>query len=143
MKTMKQFALVALLVLGATLSASTPAWAQIDLTPTDAEPGATGQASSSHVQYHGRGIDPYSGYGYVAYTCTLYVTCQGLTPGVTYSTSAGAFVASRDGTGSAKRGKYPLVWEYWNGVLVMQPHVQVYRINPDGSSTLVLWASLP
>jgi hypothetical protein len=34
MKTTRHFALTALLVLGATLYAGTPAWAQIDLTPT-------------------------------------------------------------------------------------------------------------
>ena len=141
-KTKKQFALVALLVLGATLPASTPAWA-IDLSPTGAEPGATGQASSSHVRYVGSGIiDPTNGIGYVDYTCTLYVTCQGLTPGATYATSAGTFNASRDGTGSAKAVKCHLTWYYWNGALYSAPRVQVYRINPDGSYTLVLWAAL-
>jgi hypothetical protein len=146
MMTMKRFARTALLVLGATLCASTPAWAQIDLTPTGAEPGATGQASSSHVRFVNSGIiDPAYGIGSEYYTCTLYVTCQGLTPGATYTvtnSNAGTFKASRDGTGSVKVVKYPLIWEYQNGMLYLEPRVQVYRINPDGSYTLVLWEEL-
>ena len=142
MKTTKHFALVALLVLGATLYASTPAWAQFDLTPTGAEPGATGQASMSHLRYDSAGIlDPANGIGYQAYTCNLDVACQGLTPGATYQTSAGTFQASRDGTGKARAVKFLLMWEGQNGVLISEPRVEVYRINPDGSFTLVLWAT--
>jgi hypothetical protein len=144
MNTMRRFGVAAVLALGATLYASTPAWAQIDLTPTGAEPGVTGQASSSHVRYVNSGIiDPANGIGYDYYTCTLYVTCQGLTPGATYMVSnGGTLKASRDGTGSIKAARYPLIWEYQNGMLYSEPRVQVYRINPDGSYTLVLWAEL-
>ena len=145
MMTMKRFARTALLVLGATLCASTPAWAQIDLTPTGAEPGATGQASSSDVQFVSMGIlDPTNGISYWGYSCTLYVTCQGLTPGATYMVpNAGTFKASRDGTGSVTAKRYPLIWEFWNGVLISDPQVRVSRVNADGSYTLVLWAELP
>jgi hypothetical protein len=142
MKTTKQFALVVLMVVGATLCATTPAGAQIDLTPTGAEPGATGQASLTHLRYDSAGIlDPANGIGYQAYTCNLNVACQGLTPGATYQTSAGTFQASRDGTGKARAVKFYLIWEYQNGVLIYEPRVEVYRITPDGSSTLVLWAT--
>jgi hypothetical protein len=145
MKTAKHFALVVLMVVGATLSASTPAWAWINLTPTGAEPGATGQASSSDVQFVSMGIlDPTNGISYWGYSCTLYVTCQGLTPGATYMVpNAGTFKASRDGTGSLKKPAkgYPLMWAYTSdGVLYSRPGVGVSRINPDGSYTLVLWA---
>ncbi len=147
MKTTKHCALTTLLVVAATLSASTPAWAQIDLTPTGAEPGAAGQASSSHVKYVASGIsDPTNGIGYEAYTCTLSITCQGLTPGATYATSAGTFKASRDGTGSAQAAHCTLTWYSWVDVYgrlqVQPPRVQVYRVNSDGSYTLVLWAAL-
>jgi len=139
----KRLGLAALLVFGATLYASTPAWAEIDLTPTGAEPGATGQASSSHVKFVESGIlDPANGIGFDEYMCTLTVTCQGLTPGATYATNAGTFKASRDGTGSAKAARVRFVWEYQNYGLYSEPRVAVSRINPDGSYTLVLWAEL-
>jgi hypothetical protein len=72
------------------------------------------------------------------------VTCQGLTPGATYAvTNAGTFKASRDGTGDIKAAKYPLLWWVdWNHTWYNDPRVEVYRINPDGSHTLVLWAEL-
>jgi hypothetical protein len=144
MKTTKHFALVALLVLGAALSASTPAWAQIDLTPTGAEPGATGQASFSDVRRFWGIIDPVNGISASWITCTLNVTCQGLTPRATYMVpNAGTFRASRDGTGSLKARGFSLVWRFWNGVLLSEPQVQVYRVNGDGSYTLVLWRAFP
>ena len=144
MKTTKHFALVALLVLGAALSASTPAWAQIDLTPTGAEPGATGQVSFSDLRPWAGIIDPTNGIGGQGYTCTLYLTCQGLTPHATYIVNnAGTFKASRDGTGSFTAKSHLLIWEFWNGVLISDPQVRVSRVNADGSYTLVLWAELP
>lgn len=147
MKTTKHFALTALLILGATLYATAPAQAQtFDLTPTGDEPNATGQASLSHVKYDSTGfIDPTNGIGYTTYMCTLYMTCQGLTPGATYLTSAGTFKANRDGTGSAKAARYRLTWYDWvdfYGLHVQPPRVYVYRVNPDGSFTLVLWGDV-
>jgi hypothetical protein len=144
MATIKRVGLTALLVVGATLYASTPAWAQIDLTSTGAEPGATGQASFSNLRSFAGIIDPTNGIAGQGYTCTLYLTCQGLTPHATYIVNnAGTFKASRDGTGSVTAKRYPLIWEFWNGVLISDPQVRVSRVNADGSYTLVLWAELP
>jgi hypothetical protein len=144
MKTSKPFALAALLVLGATLVASTPARAQLELMPTGAEPGATGQATLSHIKYAGSGIvNPLSGLCYEAYKCTLSVTCQGLTPGATY-TGAANFTASRKGKGSSTIQHYGFLFYYYvqDGTLYGWP-LPVYRVNADGSQTLVLLAVVP
>jgi hypothetical protein len=145
MKTTKHFALATLLVLGGTLFANTVDWAQIDLTPTGAEPGATGQVATSHVRFLGSVIpDPYAGLVYYNYKCTLSVTCQGLTPGATYSTGVGTFKASSDGTGSAKDAECHLTFVYDQyGNKLGGETLPVYRINADGSYTLVLWTAYP
>jgi hypothetical protein len=144
MKTTKHFALTTLLVVGATLYASTPAWAQIDLTPTGAEPKATGVA-----ELGGRLILIDGGteqnYRWVTYGGTLYVACAGLTPGATYSTTAGRFKALRDGTGTAKAKGSSLTYFYWlyTDNFAGAGPVEVYRINSDGSETLILYADYP
>jgi hypothetical protein len=107
MKTTKHFALTALLVLGTTLSASTPAQAQvdvgtIDLMNTGFLPGASGQATLSDVVYEGdtfyfESRIPMYVHRYV-YTGYLTLTCQGLKPGGKYVTALGTFTAARDGT---------------------------------------------
>src|SRR5262245_39077237 len=93
MKTTKQFALVALFVLGATLSASTPARAQSTITltnvadPTDPDAEASGQAALTNVVYSFDGYSEWSGdyeWGYLVYEGDLTVRLSGLTPGATY-----------------------------------------------------------
>jgi hypothetical protein len=91
MKITKQFALVALLVLGATLFANTSAraaedWGSINLwTGTDANDpdyGASGTATLTNVTSQGFGLVGYT-YGEI-FVGELSVTYHGLTPGATY-----------------------------------------------------------
>ena len=151
MKTTKHFALMALLVLGATLYASTPARAApFDLTPTGAEPGATGQGRLAHVELvdYSVGGQIWIGpppsyqmhwqYEWYTYSGELSVACQGLTPGATYRTSAGTFIADRYGRGKAKTTDFSFTYGYEWGRLISVPQVEVYRVNRDGSETLVL-----
>jgi hypothetical protein len=144
MITMKQFGLATLIALGATLCVSAGARAQsFDLTPTGAEPGAAGQAdigASALVEGY---RDPL-GNGYVTFRGSLYVTCQGLTPGATYWSSAGTFKAKRDGTGSvALKRDFFFTFTFSSGYVVDSTLVMVARINPDGSHTIVLSARVP
>lgn len=93
MKTTKHFALAALLILGAALSASTPVRAQSTITltnvadPTDPDSGASGQATLSDVAYASSDTlgssenDMWVGDFYTGY---LTVSCSGLTPGARY-----------------------------------------------------------
>jgi len=149
MKTTKHFAVAALLVLGATLGASTPVRADGtgDLTPTGAEPNAIGQYTLTHVKFINGGGFNYDPGGYELYRGRLTVTCQGLTPGATYATSAGTFKAARDGTGKATASQvnfvYRFEWTWWGAIVIIPPTVSVARVNPDGSMTVVLQAQLP
>lgn len=146
MKTIKYFALTALLVLGATLYASRPAYAQefYDLTSTGAEPSAAGQFALTRVKFLMTWSDyPPTGWSYASYQGTLYVSCQGLTPGAWYSTSAGKFRAASDGTASAKTTKFYFGYSFYYGTLMESTLVAVSRINADGSQTPVLTGSVP
>jgi hypothetical protein len=146
MGIIKQFGVVALLVLGATLCASTPARAQtFDLTPTGAEAGATGQATLTKVRYLGTVYVPaYWPFKYYKFVGHLQVTCQGLAPGATYATSAGTFTAGSDGTGTAKTSAFYFGYDAsLDGYVFGYPEVTVSRINPDGSETPVLYTMLP
>ena len=146
MKTIKHFAVAALLVLGATLSAGRPAYAQefYDLTSTGAEPTTAGQFALTRVKFLMVWSDyPPTGWSYVSYQATLHVRCQGLTPGAWYSTSAGKFRAASDGTGSAKTTKFYFGYSFYYGALMDSTLVEVSRINADGSQTLVLSGSVP
>jgi hypothetical protein len=144
MNTTKHFALTALLVLGATLYAGTPAQAlTFDLMPTGAEPGATGQVAIDVLALVDSYRDPLGG-GYVTYRGSLYVTCQGLTPGATYWSSAGTFKARHDGTGATTLRRYFFFTYYFSGGYVFDSTpVTVALINPDGSQTVVLSAKVP
>jgi hypothetical protein len=143
MKTTKQFGLVALLALGATLCASTAARAgTFDLMPTGAEPGATGQAVIVALALVDSSGTPAG--GEVTFRGSLSVQCQGLTPGATYWSSAGTFKAKRDGTGTALlRRTFFFTYTYYLGYIVDSTPVIVTQINPDGSQTVVLYAKVP
>ena len=93
MKTTKHFALVALLVLGATLSASNPVLAQSTITltnvadPADPDSDASGEATLTNVVDSSDGYSEWSGdyvFFYRVYEGDLTVRCSGLTPGATY-----------------------------------------------------------
>ena len=147
MKTTKRLAVVALLVLGATLYASCPARAgTYALTPTGAEPGAAGQFTLSGFQlvfwaFTTNTSCPY----FERWHGSLTVTCQGLTPGARYSTPAGTFKADRNGNGSAKDMQCNISYCFLlpHSSVPLPGYVSVVRINPDGSQTLVLSAPLP
>ncbi len=97
MDTIKRIGFAALFVLGTTLCASAPAQTY-QLTPTGAEPSATGQATLAKIKSRGTKEDfPYQWYFYSGY---LTVTCQGLTPGATYGIGGfkGTIKAAPDGT---------------------------------------------
>jgi hypothetical protein len=143
MNTMKRFGLAALLAIGATLCASAAARAgTFDLTPTGAEPGATGQATIETLALVDSSGTPAG--GEVTFRGSLSVQCQGLTPGATYWSSAGTFKAKRDGTGTALlRRTFFFTYTYYLGYVVDSTPVIVARINPDGSQTAVLYANVP
>jgi hypothetical protein len=146
MKTAKHFALVVLMVVGATLCATCPAQAATyALTPTGAEPAAAGQFTLSGFQLVFRAWGAPNYYYYEVWHGSLTVTCQGLTPGAWYSTSAGKLKADRNGNGSATDKQCSISYGFsypWSSVPV-QGYVSVSRINPDGSQTPVLVAPLP
>jgi hypothetical protein len=128
MKTTKHFAQVALLVLGATLSASTPAMAQvdvgtIDLVNTGLLPGASGQATLTDVVYVGDNSFSDSQYYVEYYTGELTLTCQGLKPGAKYMTPIGVAKAAPDGTlNLSGRVSYDHTWWYGSDVWWMDPY---------------------
>jgi hypothetical protein len=150
MNPMKQLEWLAVLVVGATLLASAPAkakpkddghgWSTIELANTGDEPNATGQATVENVKYEGN-----DGAGNAIYSIKASVSCQNLTPGATYRTPLGSFTANRKGEGNI-RGTVVVIdtgeghWDLpeWFEWLL---RVTVYRLNTDGSSTLVLYGS--
>jgi hypothetical protein len=146
MNPVKRLGLLALLV-GATLFVGTAAraaapgnWGTVQLTNIGDEPGALGEASLTHVKrlwsdvVEWMRIDHYSG--------KLTVKCRNLTPGATYSTPAGTFIADRKGNGGASGQVLFTVYVdegWWGPTVVIEPYVvDVVRLNPDGSSTTVL-----
>ena len=153
MNPMKRLGLVAVLVVGVTLLASTPAlarvswrdWGTIQFTSTGAEPEASGQASLTNVVC--RDSNPYDPDPWRTEYCSgkLTVYCQDLTPGATYWTPAGTFIANRKGEGKIS-GQVDFTVEWYNsdwwGPVVSDPYeVDVVRLDPDGSilvKTLVL-----
>lgn len=146
MDTMKRFGFAAIvLVIGATLCAKAAAQSTYPLGSTGAEPGAAGQFTLSKFKLMGWGnTSPPFNTPWKSFRGTLTVTCQGLTPGVTYSTTAGSFKADRNGNGSAKVTRYPVTY-YWDYYFGWRPDggVSVSRINPDGSGTIILQAPMP
>jgi hypothetical protein len=142
MKTTKHCALVALLVLGATLCAEATA-GTYPLGNTGAEPDATGQFTLSKFRWVTRGNSGPPNYIYFeVWRGSFTVTCQGLTPGARYSTPAGTFKVDRMGNGDAKDNQVSITYTWYSNV-PSGGYVLVYRINPDGSQTLVLSAPVP
>ena len=147
MNPMKRLGLAALLAVSVTVLASTAAraaapgnWGTVQLTNIGDEPGASGEASLTHVKrlwsdvQEWMRIDHYSG--------KLTVKCRNLTPGATYSTPAGTFIADRKGNGGASGQVLFTVYVdegWWGPTAVMDPYVvDVFRLNGDGTCTPVL-----
>jgi hypothetical protein len=160
MNPMKRLGLTLLLVVGVTLLASTPArasenwrtggkpvpgqdWGTIQLTNIGDEPAATGGATLTEVRYLS-GAEDGSSRG-EAFSGTLSVSCQNLTPGATYWSPAGTFNANRKGQGRIT-GNVVFMIEYevfgagdWKLLILVGPYVvDVDRLNADGSRTPVL-----
>ena len=157
MKTTKHFALVALIVLGATLGASTSAWGQHDVPygplyclvgEGDPDFGASGQwAFNWNIRKYGVGGSTDGNGNYFRfYGGTASVTCSGLIPGAWYlvefasaSSSSKQVKADRDGSVSVAFRGETLMWahgpDWYPGYYVW---VLVSRLNPDGTSILVL-----
>ncbi len=134
MTSMTRFGLAVLFVVGVALCTSSPAWAQspLELTNTtdanDPDYGASGTATLTHQKLL------YSDeYGAVM-SAQLVVQCELLTPGATYLINGRTFTADRNGSLEKKLGYV----RYYSGD---GPSVEVSRLNPDGSSTLVLSGS--
>jgi hypothetical protein len=124
---MKRFTLVALLAAAMIVCATATAFARggwsVNLTPPDTsdEPGASGVAKVTGVQLR----YVWAGYMYVG---RLTVTCRGLTPGSTYSTNVGGFVADAQGTGRVEG----LLWGITPNYYYLMHVVRVDR-SADGS----------
>jgi hypothetical protein len=149
---MKLFQLAVVFLVVVALLAGTPALAAlggtVQLTHVGDESGATGTATLTKVNYLG-GWNPMGTMTWMNYKGYLTVTCTGLTPGATYSTPAGTFKADRSGKGTVKRWVYfGFMWWWddfygWCGPDPTGYEVDVLRLNPDGSSTLVLIGAYP
>jgi hypothetical protein len=131
MNPMKRVGLAAVMVVGVTLLASTPARADTytyELTNVcdsgDQDADATGQVI--HGEWRLRGKYPAEWW-----ECHATIECQKLTPGATYATPLGTFQANRNGNGKVS-GNWisDRPWVWW---------VPVRRLNADGSWTDVLW----
>jgi hypothetical protein len=142
MNPMKRLGLAALLAVGVTLLASTPAqakapkgedWGTILLTNVGVQPLASGEATLTDVTYgpQGRIAAP-------LYSGTLTVKCRNLTPGATYLTQAGTLRASRKVAGEWEvTGKVQFFPDFVSESTI-RFRVLVVRLNADGSGTWVL-----
>jgi hypothetical protein len=138
---------MALLVLGATLSASTPARAQGTFTyPLSCVVGVDDPDYGSSGEYGFGGIRTLVGWDdlgrpLAAFEGTLWLQCWDLTPGAVYSAYNNTSKAGKDGSVSFTWRHVRLVYRYpWNGqpgYWQWQPS-PVYRLNRDKTSTLVL-----
>lgn len=150
MKTTKHLAVTALLVLGLTLPAVTSARAEPRNNPpgyaeaqlicqvnnTDPDFGATGDLVMDKLKFII--FDP--AYG-SAWRCNLTLVCTGLTPGATYWTNWGTFTVGPDGSGGIKKNRANIIFVlvYGDGPYpAWFPDAPVYRLNSDGTRTLVL-----
>jgi len=129
---MKHFTLASLLPAAMIVCAAATAFARdgwsVSLTPpnTSDESGASGVSKVAGVQLR---HTPW-GDGYVG---KLTITCSGLTPGSTYSTNVGRFVADSRGTGRLEGS----LWLAPNSYYV----IAVERVDPN-SYVVVLQALL-
>ena len=157
MDTIKRFGFAALLVIGATLCASARAQT-FQLENTGVEPSAAGQATLAKVKFLGSYTwsNPLGTAGHTSllYSGQLTVKCQGLTPRATYWINGfnTAVKTGKDGTLQAQSKNWD--FDYQDGWYVDQnsgqhvdyfdyPKVNVFRVNPDGSRTTVLYVELP
>jgi hypothetical protein len=140
MASMKRSIFGALLFIGSTLYARAPAQIGYPLTPTGVESGATGQYALTKFHLILVGINSRGQYFELWQGC-LTVTCQGLTSGAKYSTTAGIFKADRNGNGSVQDARFYMTYIWTPAGPVANP-VMVCRINSDGSQTRVLGAML-
>ncbi|HUT91550.1 MAG TPA: hypothetical protein VMY37_18775 [Thermoguttaceae bacterium] len=147
MNPVKRLGLAVLLVVGVTLLGSTSAraaapgdWGTVQLTNVGDEPGATGEASLTRVKRLWSDVQEWMRIDY--YSGKLTVKCRNLTPGATYSTPAGTFLADRKGNGGVSGQVMFSVYVdegWWGPTSVMEPYVvDVVRLDPDGSCTTVL-----
>jgi hypothetical protein len=157
MNTMKRFALAALFVLGATLCPSAQAQLTVQLTPTtDAPSGAWGQATLTNIKYKGETFRQLGNekewVRIYKYTGDLAVTCHALTPGATYYINGvnKKFRADPYGTLQANVSSWGFAYAYVTGydpfgyyAFWVLPELDVYRINSGGSTTTVLYGTLP
>ena len=159
MNPLKRLGLAAVLVVGLTLLASTPAragekakadWGTIELANVGDELDASGEATLTEVRWISSlsyYLDPWwveypDVHTDAKYTGVLTVTCRNLKPGARYWTPAGTFKANRTGTGTVK-GKvtFWIAIEHstWTGEEYIWPWVvDVDRLDPDDSSPTVL-----
>jgi hypothetical protein len=127
MNPVKRLGLAAAVVVGMTLLASPSAWAKdkqfnwgtVQLTNTGAEPEASGSATMTDVvctldYWEVSGGDFPWAYVRQEYTGVLKVKCNNLTPGATYWTPAGTFIADPRGTGTVS-GRVDFAIEYTYG----------------------------
>jgi hypothetical protein len=157
MDTMKRFGFAALLVIGATLCASARAQT-FQLENTGVEPSAAGRATLAKVTFLGEYTSGNrlgtEGHTTVLYSGQLTVNCQGLTPRATYRIIGfnKTVKAGQDGTLQAQSTNWDFgyqdgwYFDHNSGRYVdyfYYPTVQVLRVNPDGSQTLVLHVELP
>ena len=147
MNPMKRLGLVAVLVVGVTLVASTPTraedWGTIQLMPIGDEPQASGEATMTDVAgrlYKLRGKTMWGYWG------TLSVTCHNLTPRTWYWTPAGTIKADRNGDGTVS-GDVQLEWNSLpypdNDAWILPFVVDVVRVNANGPGTMVLTGTFP
>jgi hypothetical protein len=151
MKTTKHFALASLLVVGATLSASTPARAQgggyavLDCVVGVGDPdyGASGGVSAGGTILYG-GVSNNGTY-YVVVNCRVILACSDLTPGATYSFSVGGktFKAHQDGSAEVTLKNIQLVFYAGPDGYDCYTPLVVSRQNPNGTWTPVLAADIP
>ena len=151
--TTKHFTLVTLLVVGSTLSASTPARAQYDypfgplycvVGVGDPDFGASGQWAFNLGRKSGStdGLGNYFGW----YESNGGVQCSGLTPGAWYSVDFSSGSSSSKQFKADKRGSADIAFRHETVMYAYGPdwypgfyvYVVVRRLNPDGSSTVVL-----
>jgi hypothetical protein len=114
-------------------------WGKKGLANVGDEPGASGEATLTDVEFVGTSW--WDDYGCTDfYTGRLTVACQGLTPGATYSTPAGTLTPRTRGKVRAA-GDVSFVVEHflsWSGWIVVPYVVKVVRLDSDGFSVTVL-----
>ncbi len=137
MNPMKRLGLAAALGVGVTLLATTlvragnngHSYELLNVCDSgDQDADATGQVTFGGWRW--QKVEGTDGVIYTWVEQKVTIKCTNLTPGATYETSAGTFTADRKGNGNAVRivaAAFPVPMDAF-----------VYRVNTDGSPTLVL-----